>query len=145
MSSKTDDNVLLGLALLERAKPFLNIGTREPISKIAIERVQDSVGKCVEKLYGRITDTNVIAPLLEVDVLISTLLQETTFVETDDDVKNIIVDKLMPALDLLYKETGMYYMEHTFSYKPGLEGLLRRVVDKSIEQGFYFGYEKQVQ
>jgi hypothetical protein len=144
MTNVTDDSVLLGVAILERVRPFLNIGTREPISKVGVERVQDSIGKCVEKIAGKITNSEVLTALLEVDTLITTVLSEQTFVETDDAVKDIIVGKLMPAVDLLYKEAGMYYVDHNFTFKPGLEGLLIRIVDKSIEQGFYFGYEEKI-
>ena len=143
MNSQCDDSVLLGVAILERVNPYLSIGTRVPISRTALLRIQEGCRKCIEKLYQRISNVSITGPLLEVDTLISTLLQESTFVETDDDVKNILIDKLMPALDLLYKEAGVYYMTHEFNFKPGLEALLIRIIDKSIDQGYYFGYTEE--
>lgn len=143
MTSQCDDSVLLGVAILERCNPYLSIGTRVPISRTALIRIQEGCKKCIEKLYQRITNVLITGPLLEVDTLIDTLLQESTFVETDDDVKNILIGKLQPALDLLYKEAGEYYMTHEFNFKPGLESLLIRIVDKSIEQGYYFGYTEE--
>lgn len=143
--TKCDDNVLLAVAMLERINPYLGIGTRVPISKNSLTRVKDTILKSLEKLNGRLYHVEVTTALLEIDTLIDTLMEDSTFVETDEEVKEIIVGKFIPALNTLYLETGKYYMEHTFNFRPGLEKLLTRIIDKSIEQGFYFGYEKELE
>ena len=141
-----DDDVLLSVALLERVKPFLNMNTREPISKVGLQRIRDGVTKSIEKLSSKVTNgeitKDILTTLLEMDELIGTVLSEQTFVETDDVVKNIMVDKLMPTLDTLYKEAAIYYTTRQFNFKPGLEKLLIRIIDKAIEQGVTFGYEE---
>lgn len=140
----TNDSVLVGIAVLERCVPFLKIGTRESVSRIALQRVQDGIQKCIEKISGQITNTEVLTPLMEVDMLITSLFEDSAFVEADVEIKHVMTTTLMPAVDLLYLEVGKYYMNNDFTFKVGLESLLRRIVDKCIEQNFYFGYEDTV-
>ncbi len=72
------------------------------------------------------------------------LKEQPTFVETDMESKQIIINELSKALNELYKFAGKYYTTNHFTYNLGKEDILRSIVDACINQGYYFGYDKNI-
>lgn len=136
-----DNSVLTALALLERVEPQLNIDTRCQIDRNSLVAIQHYILEVLSKIVKKGLKNHLIQTnLIQVDALITEILLDDNFEMTDLNTKELLAEKTLHALNLLYVEAGMYYdTEHEFNYTMRLNALLQRIVDRCISQGYYFG------
>lgn len=142
--SQENNSVLSAVVLMERVMPRLNASSRETISRKALSNIQQSLTMVLRSLTTDCTDPKVLTPIMEAVTLIDTVLSSETFIETDDETKNIVVDKLSQALSELYLFAGKFYMKHDFTWSLTKTDILRHIVDACIDRGFYFGVDEQL-
>lgn len=141
--SKVVDEVLTAVILMERVMPRLHENTRETISRSHLQQVYQTLTMVLRQLNSNCEDPLVLTPIMEVVTLIDTIVVDG-FVETDDETKQLIVDKLHQALDQLYLFSGKFYMSHEFTWSMTKTDVLRHIVESCLDLGFYFGYDKQI-
>lgn len=139
--AKTDDNVIIAITLLERLEPLLNADNRATINVRHLTEIHDRLTMVLQLINPVTNDVMILTPLAATVKLISALKSESGFVETSQDVKNIICTKIKDATNALYLFAGKYYMDTNFTYTPGRVSSLRNIVDHCIANGFYFGME----
>lgn len=140
-----NNDILVGVALLERTLPLLNENTRESIRKNTCDNILRNIDMCLGKIMNYTKDTIVLMPLVEASQLIKSVTEDADFVESSDEVKKILIDKIHYALNGLYLFAGKFYMTHDFDYTEGMSQNLVRIINSCISQGFYFGYDAQLQ
>lgn len=139
----TNDNVITAITLLERLEPILNANSRATINVRHLTEIHGRLTMVLQLINPVAKDVMILTPLANTVKLIEALKNEPGFVETSQDVKNIICEKIQDALNSLYLFAGKYYMENHFTYTPGKVSSLRNIVDHCIKNGFYFGMEVQ--
>lgn len=140
-----DDNVISAVTLMERIVPRLSANSRETISRQRLSQISSSLQIVLELLTAQeCREPLILTPIMEVITLIDGVMEEQAFVETDNDTKEIIVNKVMTALQHLYMFAGVYYMTHEFTYTMSKTDVLRNIVDACVANGFYFGVDKQL-
>lgn len=139
------NEVLTSVTLMQRIIPRLHGNTRETIRATQLNQISQSLVILIRTLKSHCTEPLILTPIMEVMTLIDTITQDDNFIETDDETKKILVDKLTQALDHLYVFAGKFYMTHDFTWAMTKTGVLRDIVDNCMESGFYFGYDKKLQ
>lgn len=137
----TNDNVIIAITLLERLEPLLNANNRATINVRHLSEIHDRLTMVLQLINPVTEDVMILTPLATTVQLISTLKNEVGFVETSQDVKQIICEKISDALNNLYLFAGKYYIENHFTYSSGRVSTLKNIVDRCILNGFYFGME----
>lgn len=143
MSIESND-VILGVALLERAKLTVKPESREPIKLTQLNTAMNYAANCLSKLRPHCQESLVLSPIVEATELIDFLLKDENLVETDKETKDILVTKFNDALYALYLFAGKFYVTHEFKYSLGQADILRRIIDSCLAQGYYFGYDKKL-
>ena len=142
--NKEINQVMTALMTLNRVMPKLNIDTRETIKRIRLLSIKDSLGSVLELLTGYCTDAMVTLPISEVIEFINTLTSDPAFIETDNESKKIIIEKLQGVQAQLYLFTGKFYMQNEFTYLPTKSDVIRDLIDNCISMGYYFGYDQKI-
>ena len=137
----TNDNVIIAITLLERLEPLLNANNRATINIRHLSEIHDRLTMVLQLINSATNDVMILTPLAATVQLIDALKKEAGFVETSQDVKNIICDKIADAKEALFLFAGKFYMENHFTYTTGRESTLRNIVDRCLANGFYFGME----
>lgn len=137
-----NNDILLGVILLEKILPQLKRNTREPIRRNTLISIQRSIDLCLGKIYPYCSEVMIMTPLMEVRELIATITEQQSFTETDIETKNEICQRIVQALSSLYLFAGKFYMTNEFSFSLGMSDVLRRIVDNCMTNNFYFGYDK---
>jgi hypothetical protein len=143
--SQDNNEVLSAVILLERVIPRLHANTRETIRKQQLGQVEQSLSMVLRQLVKDCKDPLVLTPIMEVLQLIEDVTADDTFVETDAETKELIVGRLDNALTRLYLFAGKFYMDHEFTWAMTKTDVLRHIVDACMDNGFYFGYDKELQ
>lgn len=141
---ETNNNVITAITLMERMKTLLHEQDRAPISRRHLEQINSRIGTALELINPAIQSVLVLVPLGEVAELIDTMLHEPNFIETSEEIKAIICDKVNDALYNLYLEGGKYYETHEFDYSIGQDTVIQKMIDYNIQNGYYFGVEVQI-
>ena len=139
----TNDNVIIAITLLERLEPLLHTDDRATIDLKHLLEIHDRLTMVLQCIRPVTEDVLILTPIASTIQLISTLKQEAGFIETSQDVKDIICTKIEDALNRLYLFAGKYYMENHFTYNQGKKVTLQRIVDRCLLNGFYFGMEEK--
>lgn len=140
---ETNDDVLTIVIMLKRMLPRLHGSSREQISKTHLTQVQTQLGIILELLTKNKINSSLIMPLAESSELIDSVINVPDFVETDDDTKSILVDKITMAYQSLKVFAGTFYTTHKFNYNLNKFDMLAEIVDTCISSGNYFGYDKE--
>lgn len=140
-----NNDMLMGIALLEKVLPLLNENTRESIRRDSCFSIERNIDLCLGKIIQYTKDNIILMPLIEANQLIKTLLEEDDFKETSAECKDILVDKIHSALDSLYLLAGKWYMTNDFDYTPTIANNIIRIINSCMKQGFYFNYDAQLQ
>lgn len=139
--SKLNNEVLTAVILMERIIPRLHANSRETIKRSSLKQIEQSLTMVLRSLTDNCTNPLVLTPIMEVVELIDEVVTEPSFVETANETKQLIVDRLTTALDNLYVFAGKFYIENEFDFNIGKMDVLRNIVDTCINSGFYFGYD----
>lgn len=142
MDCSVDRNeVLSAVILMERIMPRLDANSRAPIGKQHLLQIQQYLSMVLKQLTVDCKEPLILTPIMEVVNLIDSVMEDETFVETDNETKTLIVDRLNDALSQLYLFAGKYYMNHDFTWSIGKSDVLRHIVDACMDLGYYFGYD----
>lgn len=141
---QVNDKVLSAVILMQRVIPRLHAQDRSTIGKQQLTGIQNTISMVLQQLVGDCDNPLVLTPLMEVVELISEVTSDDTFVETDNETKQLIVDRVSNALSQLYLFAGTFYMENEFTWTLSKSDVLRSIVNNCIELGFYFGYDKKL-
>lgn len=137
-----NNNVLIGVSLLENAETYLEKNTRVQIKKTNLEMLRRVLGQAVNKLdipnnvEFEIINFNIISTIN----LLDEILKDVDFDLTDEQTKTMIIqsfDKIMS--DIYVAAAKHYFVENEFDYNFGLDALLERIITNAIRGGFYFG------
>lgn len=142
--AQENNEVLSALIVFDRIMPRLNITTRETIKRQRLTQIQESLVMILKLLKGKCSNTLITVPIAEVSELIDTLNSDPAFIETDDESKQIIINKLQSALSQLYLFAGQFYMVNEFTFSPTKAEVLQKVIDNCIAMGYYFGYDAKI-
>lgn len=137
-----NNDVLMAVALLEKVIPMLKADKRDQVNRTTLEACGRNLAQAMNKLSRFNTSLgNIPVYLVGTYDLIEEVLSDSEFDMTDTTTKEVLSENCKSALKELYLFTGKYYFkEHGFEYNMGIDGLLQRIVDNCISQGFYFGY-----
>lgn len=141
---QVNDKVLSAVVLMQRVVPRLNANDRSTISRSHLLSIQQTISMALQQLLNDCNSPHVLTPFMEVVQLIADVTSDETFVETDAETKQLIVDRVKQGLSQLYLFAGAFYMENEFTWTLTKSEVLRSIVDNCIDLGFYFGYDKQV-
>ena len=141
----TNNDMLMGIALMERIVPLLNENTRVSIRRDTCLSIGRNLELCLGKIINYTKDNLILMPIVEASELIKTIVDEEGFTETSAECKAILIDKIHMGLNGLYLFAGKWYMNHDFDYTPGIAQIVVRIVDSCINQGYYFNYDAQLQ
>lgn len=136
------NEVLSAVILMERITPRIHANSREPISKQHLLQIQQSLSMVLRQLSEECKDPLILTPIMEVMTLIDSVTEDETFVETDAETKQLIVERLSDANSQLYLFAGKYYMNNSFTWSLSKFDVLKHIVDNCMDLGFYFGYDK---
>lgn len=141
MAQGNNNNLLIGLALLERLESQLKPDSREQLTKESLNLVLRTIEQALEKINNveLRNSTIILGNLISIGDLIKELTSDDDFVQTDVVTKDIICEKYAEALDDLYVQTGDYYTTRDFDYNLRLEPILVRVIKRCVRGGNYFG------
>ena len=142
---EVNNNVITAITLIERLKPLCHARDRQPISARNVKQIQDRIGLALQLIGPVMTNGLVLSSLGDLTTLIDVMLEDKTFVETNEESKSIINDKIDTALGQLYLFAGKYYETHEFEFDLGLTDVLCRIVDYNIDNGYYFHMEENQQ
>lgn len=143
--SQEINEVLSAIILMERVLPRMHANSRETIKRQQLKQVVQSLSMVLRSLSDYCKEPLVLTPIMEVMTLIDNVTADETFVETDAETKELIVNRLDTALTQLYLFAGKFYMEHEFTWTLTKTDVLRHIVDVCMDNGFYFGYDKILQ
>lgn len=147
MSNECDNGLLVALTLVERVKPQLKMDKREQINRVGLQMISQSLAQALERITrverGSINDYTAGSIVAMVEI-IEGLLKDETYYETDLETKELLVSKLEECLGRIYLDVGKYYMTHEFQYSIRMSGVLDRIVDTCVEQGYYFGVDQEL-
>lgn len=137
-----DNNLLLALGIVERIVPQVKDSQRDQLSRSTLNSIKQALDQATS-LLSSITLNNdmILFGLCGITEFLDVLLSNDALVETDTESKAMIAERLHTVLSDLYLEAGKYYTTHEFSYGMKMDTLLNRVIDKCLEQGYYFGKE----
>ena len=143
-NQKSDDvnELITGVVLLQRVMPRLYANSRETIKKSSLIQINQSISLVMKNIKDYCKEPLVLTPLMEVVTLINTITADSTFVETDNETKILMIDRITNAYDQLCLFAGKFYMTHDFTWMLSKTDVLRDIVDKCMSMGFYFGYDK---
>lgn len=142
--NKENNEVLTAIILMERIIPRLFANSRETIKRSSLNQIGQSLNMVLKALSDNCTDPLVLTPIMEVVQLIDVVTSEADFVETDNETKQLIVDRLTTALNSMYIFAGKFYINNEFEFSIGKMDVLRNIVDACIDAGFYFGYDAKL-
>jgi len=142
-----DNNLLLALSLMERVKPQLKEEKREQINRAGLTLINQMLTQALDCIIKTCRDSGnayIIGYLIGVTNIVSALLQDESYIETDTETKELLAEKVNECMSRIYLEVGKYYTTHDFVYSVKLCPLLNRVIDTCIEQGYYFGVDEKI-
>jgi len=139
-----DKNFLLSsLQMLLTVSSLLKANTREQLNRTDLVSIKAYIAisreKMSEQMISSTYDANVA--LMNVAEVIGTTLADSSFKESDTDMKEFIVSNIERATMIMYKVCGVHYTTKDFDYSPSLPMILNRIIDECIKQGYYFGIE----
>lgn len=135
-----DNSLLFALTLIERIEPQLKIEKREQINRISLEMISRVVKQSLKYLGCKKQEMfYALVNLFDAADLMEELLDDVDFEETTMEVKELLTDKIMKGLDIMYVEIGKYYTTNHFKYSLRLEPVLIRIINACIRNGYYFG------
>jgi hypothetical protein len=140
-----NNEVLSAVILMERVIPRLHANSRETIRRQQLKQVESSLTMVLHSLADNCKEPLVLTPIMEVITLIDNVTADDTFVETDAETKEMIVERLDTAINQLYLFAGKFYMNNEFTWAVTKSDVLRHIVDTCMLNGFYFGYDKILQ
>ena len=138
-----DNSLIQAITLLDGAMRMCHINDRQPIELRHLKQINTRVTMALEKLKPINNNLFVVNPLAEVVTLINTMIEDSTFVETNNESKQIIFNKILESQNELFKAAGRYYETHEFDYSLTLDGILYKMVEANVNAGYYFGMEGQ--
>lgn len=141
---QVNDKVLSAVILMQRVVPRLNANDRSTIKKQQLIGIQQTISMALQQLIEDCNNPLVLTPLMEVVELINDVSGDDTFVETDNETKQLIVNRVSNALSQLYLFAGTFYMTHDFTWTLSKSDVLRSIVNNCLDLGFYFGYDKKL-
>lgn len=144
MNQEPKNDVLICVSLLERSITLLKENTRETIKRSTVEQIKKNLESILIKLTPYCKEVMILSPIMEIIELISIVVADETFVETDNETKVVMVDKLKSSLYALYLFAGKFYMTNEFSFSLGTADILKRIVDGCLNNNFYFGIDEQL-
>lgn len=139
--SQENNEVITALILIERTIPRLCANSRETIRRSSLMQIEQSMNMVLRSLTDVCKDPLILTPIMEIITLIDAVVAEPSFVETDDETKKLLVDRMSTAQYNLYLFAGKYYIDHDFTYNISKVDILRNIVDTCINSGIYFGYD----
>lgn len=143
--SQENNDVLTALNLMERVIPRLHGESRETIKRTQLNQISQSLSMVLRLITKHCSDPLVLTPIMEVVTLIESVTADESFVETDAETKELMVDRLNASLNKMYLFAGKFYMENEFTWSLTLTSVLRHLVDTCLQNGFYFGYDRELQ
>lgn len=143
--SQDVNEVLTAVILMERVIPRLHANSRETIKRTHLTQIEQSLSMVLRSLNNYCKEPLVLTPIMEVITLIQTVLTDESFVETNAETKELMVDRLNNAMSQLYLFAGKFYMNNKFTWNLSKTDVCRHIVDNCMDMGFYFGYDKILQ
>lgn len=136
-----DDSVIEALALLEHIESSIKIQSRVQLRRTEMEAIQRLLGQTLNKLANKGDDFSQINfYLLGAHDLITTVIEDNGFDNTDTSTKTMLYDHIQEALGMLYIQAGKFYdVDNEFSYYIGIDALLQRIIHACVKAGYYFG------
>lgn len=138
------NDILSAVMLMERIEPLLSVNTRESISKTVCNTIARNYDIILTKSFNYCKDASLLSPTLESTELLKYLCDNPDFVETDSETKSNLVRLYYDASHELYMFAGKFYTENEFKFSLGITPVLRRIVDHCIDNGYYFGIDKEL-
>lgn len=142
--AEVNDKILSAVVLLQRVIPRLKANDRSTISRQHLMHIQQTISMVLQQILNDCTQPLVLTPLMEIVQLIEDVTADESFVETDAETKQLIVDRANNAMAQLYLFAGKFYMDHEFTWTLTKTDVLRTIVDACMDLGFYFGYDKDI-
>lgn len=136
----TTDAMLINVSMIIRARDTLKPESREQVSKNSLANIKMFLTHCAGSL-ARLDqlDTETGIRLVDCIDLINILLGDVSFVQTDTDLKNRLLDNVSKCKIDICLSAGKFYEENDFNYESSKFNILREIVDVNIENGYYFG------
>ena len=144
MNNSDVNEVLSAVILIQRVIPRLRANSRETIKRSQLTQIKQSVSIALRSLEPYCAEPLVLTPLMEMVNLIDVVCTDETFVETDAETKELLVKRAEDAYEYLCLFAGKFYMTHHFTWSLTKTDILREIVDKCLQSGFYFGYDKML-
>lgn len=142
MMGQVNDKILSAVILMQRVTPRLNANDRSTLKRQQLVSIQQSITMALQQLHEDCKDVMVLTPLMDVVCLIDSVTADASFVETDNETKQLVVENVFKALSSLYLFAGKFYMEHEFTWNISKGDILRSIVNSCVEQGYYFGEDE---
>lgn len=145
MVNQENNEIISAVNMMERLLPRLKEDSRETIKRAHLGQIKVNIMMILKLLNNNgCNNLMLLTPLMEVANLIETLMKDDNFIETDEDTKYLIVDRMRPAMVEMYIFAGKFYMEHHFEFVPTQMSILINIVEACINNGFYFGYDEKL-
>lgn len=136
---------LVALAYLKMVEPAMQFNKRAQLDRTKVLSGKDLIATAMDKITEANLDCFFTLSYLQSAVdCMDNALSDKTFVETDTEFKNIIVEKVNSAIHSLYVPVGRYYCENEFNFQEKMIPILKEIVDHCIAEKEYFGYEKEI-
>lgn len=140
--SVLNNDVLTSVALMEKVIPYLHDDSRMQINRSELSLIKQLISQASFKLNNSgVGDVYTLGVLIDVSTFLSTLLDDSTYTETDTETKDMIAAKLIDVLNKLYIMAGKYYTTNEFDFSMRLQPLLDRIINHCLTNGYYFGKE----
>lgn len=141
------DFLISSVKCLIDAKGQLKIDTREQLQKVNCTAIQVYCKLALSYLLKQDTGFDVMeitANISNVIKLITDILVDDSFTETDSETKDFINQLMLVALTKLCIVTGKYYSsEHEFNFNIQLTKTYNYIIDVCIDNDYYFGMTEE--
>ena len=149
MEEHGNNSYLKAFMLVRRTRPLLLADKRAQIRRSGLTAIQQTMGKAVEQLQkaeGRKNNILVMGNLVGVVEVVETLLQNSEYVETDTETKDLLLKKVDACIDAMYIDIAEYYMTHDFDIEADqLDKVLQDIIDTCISRGYYFREDELIE
>lgn len=126
---------------LIRVETLLEVGTRSQIPKNNIDIITKCLTRVIEFINTDVPDfDNQIIIFGNCIEAIDTMAETGVFMETSEDLKTYLVDKLSPAIVEFKVNVGKYLTNGQFSYTPAQDTVIKNIIEVCLDNGYYFGY-----
>lgn len=136
-----DNSIIEAVALMEHIRGSIHVNERVQLNRTELEEIKRLLSQTLNKIASHGDDfSQANFHILGTHDLLTEMLKDEDFDQTDTDTKCLIYDHISTATDELYLRAGRYYCkDNEFDYYLGLDALLQRIIKASVKAGFFFG------